>query len=190
MSPSLLNGTNGAKRIVVIGSSCAGKTTLARGLGELLDARHVELDAIHWLPEWKERSTDEFRTLIEKAVAEDRWVVDGNYWIARDVIWARATTVVWLNYSFGLVFWRALRRTVTRAITREELFSGNRESFFHSFFTRESILWWVLTTYRRRRRQCRELLNENGYPQLEVIELRRPREAAELLAAIGVSAET
>ena len=169
-------------RIIVIGTSCSGKTQLARRLAETLDMPHVELDQLFWLPNWEQRSTEEFRALVKEAVAADHWVVDGNFSSVRDITWPRATHAVWLNYSFPVVFYRALYRTVSRAITKEELFSGNRESFRQSFLSRDSILWWVLTTYRKNRRRYRKYCDEHTYPDLTWIELRHPREAEILLA--------
>ena len=132
------------QRIIVIGTSCSGKTQLARRLAAKLDMPHVELDQIYWLPEWEQRSKEEFRVLVKEAVTAERWVVDGNFSSVRDITWSRSTHAIWLNYSFPVVFYRALYRTVSRAITKEELFSGNRESFRQSFLCRDYILWWGL----------------------------------------------
>jgi adenylate kinase family enzyme len=173
------------KRVAVIGTSCAGKTSLARRLAEVLGARHVELDAIHWGPGWTELEASRFRELVRAAVAEDLWVVDGNYSSVRDLVWSRATAVVWLDYPFCIVFGRALSRTVRRVITREELFSGNRESFRNSFLSRGSILWWVVTTFRWRRREYRELLAQDAKAHLHPIVLKRPREADALLRTLA-----
>ena len=117
------------QRVVVIGTSCSGKTTFARQLSDLLGVPHVELDALHWNRHWEPRARVEFLRIVEKAVARDRWVTDGNYGTTRQIVWSRATAVLWLNYSFVLVFYRALSRTLQRAATREELYSGNTESF-------------------------------------------------------------
>ena len=73
------------ERVVIIGSSCSGKTTMARRLADILQTPHIEQDAIHWLPDWQEREDDEFRELVGTAVAADRWVVDGNYNMVRDL---------------------------------------------------------------------------------------------------------
>ncbi len=172
------------RRIVVVGSSCSGKTTLANSLSEKLGYPHIELDAIHWLPDWVQRPVEEFRKLTSVAIAEESWVVDGNYSSARDLVWPRATTLVWLNYPFRIVFLRALRRTISRAITRKELYSGNRETFAQAFFSRESILWWVITTFRRRRREYRAIFQRGDFPHLGVIELKRPADADRLLRSL------
>ena len=96
------------QRVVVVGTSCSVKTTLANSLSEKLSSPHIELDAIHWLPDWVPRPSEEFRKLTNVAIAKESWVVDGNYSNSvRDLVWPRATALVWLNYPFRVVFWRA-----------------------------------------------------------------------------------
>jgi len=165
------------RRVLVIGSSCAGKTTFARRIAGVLDVPHVELDALHWGPNWTERPTDELEEAVRARTSGGAWVVDGNYSKMRDVLWPEATDAVWLNYPFPLVFGRSLRRTLTRAFTGEELFDGCRESFRTSFFSRDSILWWVITSFQRRRREYEELFRAGRFPELRLTELRRPGDA-------------
>ena len=169
------------RRVVVVGSSCSGKTSLARRIADQLGATHIELDAIHWLPNWKERPTEEFREHTRAAVGTDKWVVDGNYSKVRDIVWPKATTVIWLNYPFPLVFYRVLRRTIARSVRGQILFSGNKETLKKAFLSRDSILWWVITTFRRRNRQYRTIFANNEFPHLDVIEFQKPRQADEFL---------
>ena len=173
------------ERVVVVGTSCSGKTTLARHLSSVLGSPHTELDAIHWKPEWQERPVDEVRRMASEAAAGERWVMDGNYGSVRDIVWGRATTVVWLNYPFRVVLWRALSRTTRRVFTQEELFSGNREGFRQSFLSRDSIILWAITSHRRVRQDYRRILDGGDFPHLRVIELRGPTEAEALVAALG-----
>lgn len=160
-----------------MGTSCAGKTTLARRLAADLGGPLVEADQLHWMRHWTPKPTEQLRTEIAAATAGDRWVFDGNYPTVRDIVWPRATTIVWLDYPFPIIFWRALRRTARRAWTREELFGGCRETFTQSFLSRDSILWWVITTFGRYRREYRSLLGSGRWRQAQVIILRRPRNA-------------
>ena len=177
------------QRVVVIGTSCSGKTTLARQLSDLLAVPHIELDALHWKRHWEARPRVEFLRIVEKAVARDRWVTDGNYGTARDIVWSRATAVLWLNYSFVRVFYRALSRTLQRAATREELYSGNTESFTKAFLSRDSILLWVLTSFRRRRREYSALLKSDHFASITFWEFRRPRDAAFFLSTLKAAAQ-
>ena len=168
-------------RVVVVGTSCSGKTAYARQLSRLLKVPHVELDAIHWLPGWEPRPREAFRALVGNAAAGPVWVMDGNYGTVRNLLWPRATAAIWLNYSFSTIMARALRRTVKRAFTGEKLYAGNRETISIAFFSRHSILWWVATSYRRRIREYRELFDGASYPHLARIEFKSPRQAARSL---------
>ena len=118
------------------------------------------------------------------AVAADQWVADGNYSMVRDIVWARATSVIWLNYSFPLVFWRALHRTITRSVGGEILHSGNKESLRMAFLSRESIIWWVITTYHRRRREYPVLFQNQQFRHLDIIEFRKQRETDAFLSSL------
>ncbi len=169
------------ERIVVVGSSCAGKTTFARALAAQLGYPYVELDHLYWSPGWTPKGGQEFRALVASAAAADQWVADGNYTLVRDLLWPRATTIIWLNYGFGTVLWRALRRTFRRAFSREELWHGNRESFRRSLLSRDSILLWVITSFHRKQRQIGELRSGVKFPHLSWIEFRRPGDAARAL---------
>lgn len=172
------------KRVVIVGTSCSGKTTLAKNLAQALGAKHIELDSIYWLPGWVGRPNEEFKNLVEKEVAADQWVLDGNYSKTRDIVWKRATTIIWLNYSFPLVAYQAIRRTTQRIFTREVLFSQNRETFKQAFMSRDSILLWVFTTFHRLRREYPPLLQEIPSGETKVIVFQNPKKANEFLKRI------
>jgi adenylate kinase family enzyme len=177
----------GNKRIVVVGSTGSGKTTLARRLARQLDLTHVELDALHWDPNWTPTSASVFRERTAAALGGASWVADGNYSKVRDIVWARADTVIWLDYSLPIILWRLARRTCWRVITRVELWNGNRERFREQFFSRESIFLWALTTYRRRRREYPALFERPEHAHLTIVHLRSPRSACRLLEAVNRS---
>src|SRR5947209_9511030 len=125
------------RRIVVVGSTGAGKTTLAEALSACLKVPHVELDALHWEAGWAAASTPAFRTRVSEALTGDAWIVDGNYQSVRDLVWPRAQSMVWLDYSLPVIMWRLTRRTAHRLRTGHELWNGNREQL-GAVFSRES----------------------------------------------------
>ena len=184
MSTDVDAATPDLSRVVVVGTSCSGKTTFARDLAMRLAVEHIELDALSWLPGWIERDRDEFLELLAGKVAAETWVTDGNYSRARDLLWSRATTVIWLDYSFPVVLWRAVRRTAYRSATGQEICNGNRETWQKALLSRDSILLWVVTTYHRRRRDYNALIAGDAYPNAAKICLNRPAEAARFLAAV------
>ena len=165
------------KRVTVVGTSGSGKTTLAQRLSEKLAIPHVELDAIYWQPNWTSLPVDQFRQRVDTALSDDTWVTDGNYSMVRDIVWARADMVIWLDYPLWVMLWRVFWRGLRRSVTGEELWEfGNRESMFRHLFTRDSLLLWVLTTYRRRRKEYPMLLTQPEYSHLRLVRLRSPEE--------------
>jgi hypothetical protein len=111
-------------------------------------------------------------------------VLDGNYSVVRDLVWARATTLIWLNYPFGVVAWRALSRTMRRVFGRQVMWSGNRETFRQSFLSKDSILWWVLKTYRKHKQEYPRLFKKPEYRHLEIMVFASPAEAERFLQSV------
>lgn len=172
------------RRAAVVGTSGSGKTELARRLAQRLGVACVELDALHWGPNWSFPTIEGFRERVGKALAGDAWVADGNYSAVRDIVWRRAELVVWLDYPLSLIVGRLLVRTVRRILTREELWNGNRETLRGAVFSRDSLLWWVGRQHRRRRRDYPLLFQQPEHAHLQVVRLRSPREGEEWMERV------
>ncbi len=179
------NPTAPGQRLCVIGPTGSGKTTLAHALAARLDLPHVELDALHWGPGWTMTPADAFRRRVADALAGEQWVTDGNYSKARDVIWGRADTLVWLDYPLPVVLGRLTRRTLRRVMTREVLWNGNRETWRGAFFSRDSLFLFLLRTYPRQRRDYPALVAQPQFAHLALVRLGSPREAARWLDALA-----
>jgi len=168
------------QRITIIGTSCSGKTTLANRLSQKLNIPHLELDQLHWRENWT--INPNFMTEVESATSQPEWVIDGNYTKVRQLIWNNADTLIWLNYSFPLVFFRALKRSYRRVTTKKKLFGGNVETWQITLFSSDSILWWVIKTYRRRKREYSIIMQSEDYPHINKIELKSPKELERFLS--------
>lgn len=166
------------QRIVVVGSSGAGKSTLAKTLARTLGLRHTELDALYWEPGWVGADSDVFLKRVDAVTSGERWTMDGNFTQARGLVWGRADTVIWLDYARPLILARLLKRTIRRAALREPLWNGNRESFYKSFATRDSIVLYSWTHYARKRRQISALLRHPDAAHLRKLVFYSPSETA------------
>ena len=145
------------KRVLVIGSGGAGKSTFARQLGELLHIEVVHLDVEHWLPGWTEPSKDEWRLKVEKLLSGDEWIMDGNYSGTMEPRLAACDTVVFIDLPRALCVWRALKRVVTyRDGGRPDMAEGCVERFDLKF------LKWIWDYPKRTRPKVLRLLEENS----------------------------
>jgi adenylate kinase family enzyme len=168
------------QRINVVGTSCAGKTTLARAIADRLDLPHTELDALFWGRDWTPVPVAEFRERVVRALAGQAWIADGGYEVARDIIWGRADTVIWLDYSLRVVMSRYARRTTHRLHTGEEFWpgTGNRESL-RNVLRRDGLLWWILRTHRGKRQRMQARMSRRT--DLRWIRLTSPDETSRWL---------
>ena len=61
-----------------MGSTGAGKSTLARAIAQRLSVPYVELDGFMHQAGWHPRPDSEFLDEVEKATSTPGWVIDGN----------------------------------------------------------------------------------------------------------------
>lgn len=174
-----------ALRIVVVGSTGSGKTTLAAQLAEAFEIPHIELDALYWGPNWTEPPPEEFRQRVQAALNGPCWVTDGNYSTARDIIWQKATILVWLDYSLPLIWSRLFRRAFQRVYHQEELWNGNKESWRGQFFSRDSLFLYAYTSRQKHHKLYPAILSQPDYAHLKVHRFRAPRETETWLQYVG-----
>lgn len=173
-------------RIVVVGTSGSGKSTLARQLADLTHSKYIEMDNLHWLPNWVERETDELRQLVQAEIACEEWVLDGNYSSCRDIVWPQAQTLIWLDYPLRLIMGRLLWRTLRRTLTQEKLWTAeNRERLWPQFFSRDSLFLWALQSHQRRHQTYLAALMEPAHQHLNVLRFYHPRETQQWLDGLA-----
>src|SRR5438093_983328 len=177
------------RRVNVVGTSSSGKSTLAIALAERLSVPYIELDALHWEPNWAEAPNEVMRERVRSAIGGETWVVDGNYSAVRDLVWARADTVVWVDLPRPVVMRRVIARTVRRAFRRQELWNGNREpwSNFLTLDPERSIIMWAWTQHAKYRLRYEAAMADPAWAHLRFVRLRSPAEIRAFLAGLAVS---
>ena len=165
------------RRVVVLGVTGSGKTTAGARIARAIGARHVELDALYWGPNWTAGEPEAFREQVRAAIEGcERWVTDGGYaTIVMDITWVHADAIVWLDYPLWLTMWRLFRRTTGRIARGVELWAGNRESIRSQFLSRDSLFSWAWTTHKKYRVSYPEHFARPELAGVRVLRFRQPR---------------
>ena len=175
------------QRIVVVGTTSSGKSTLAEKLAAKLNSNFIDLDALHWEPNWQEAPDEVFRERVREAIQAPAWVVAGNYHVVRDLIWPRAEVILWLDYSLPRIFWQLTRRTFSRWWKRELLWGTNYENLSSHFklWSQESLYHWLFKTYWRRKREIPILLAQPEHQHLKLLHFKTPKETNTWFASLA-----
>lgn len=175
------------RRISVVGNSGSGKTTLAAAIAGVLQVPHLELDAVFHQPGWQPLETELFHARVAEFVAGDAWVVDGNYSAVRDLVWARADTVVWIDVSRFTVMRQLIPRSLRRLITREQLWNGNSESWRDVFCLdpERSPLIWAWRSHEEYVQRYAQAQQDPAFQHLRFIRVSGRGAGASLIAKLA-----
>lgn len=151
-----------AYRIMIIGSSCAGKTTLGRELAKRLNVPQIDLDDIAWLPNWQVSTEKDLCHNVQRAIqGRDDWIITGGYRQTWDITMPPATHVIFPDPPYYILLWRLLSRTARRVVTKEKCCGDNVERL-SNFFSKDSLFLWQLKGFRKKRQRY-EALKANPY---------------------------
>jgi adenylate kinase family enzyme len=170
-------------RIHIVGTPGAGKTTLARHLATQLSAHFVELDALFWGAHWLPAEPAVFRRRVSAAVRDAHWVACGNHSSVRDLVWARADTVLWLDYSTSLGGARLIGRAVGQIKQNLRALLQHQPA---PLFSHDSLLLFAFRARQERKANFETLLAQRDYAHLRVLRFRKPAETAAWLATAGL----
>jgi predicted kinase len=180
------NTLNGCQRILILGRTGSGKTTLARELAASIGVPHVELDALYFGPDFSTVPLSVLRERTSAAVAGDRWVTDGNKSAVRDLVWPRADTVIWLDYPWVVSFWRLGKRALwrTSVLTAQAAERGGKAGLPRQFLSAAKGVLTALRSHMGQRREYRRMFTEQENLHLVVLRLRSPHATRRWLARV------
>jgi hypothetical protein len=179
----------GCRRIVIVGRTGSGKTTLARELAGALQVPHVELDSLYFGPEFSTVPLELLRERTAAAIAGDQWVTDGNKRAVRDLVWPRADTIVWLDYSLGVSLWRLGKRARRRTgqLRAEAARTGRRSALPRQLLAAARGVLTALRSHAGQRREYERLFGEPANRHLAVARLRSPKATRDWLARVSAT---
>jgi adenylate kinase family enzyme len=125
------------KRILIIGSGGAGKSTLARKLGEKTGIEVIHLDQLYWKSGWVKMPADEWAGLVGELLKGESWIMDGNFGGTFEMRAAAADTIIFLEISRFICLYRVLKRWMKyRGTNRPDMTPGCNEKVDWEF-----IMW-------------------------------------------------
>lgn len=180
------NTLRGCQRILILGRTGSGKTTLARELAAAIGVPHVELDALYFGADFSTAPLPVLRDRTRAAVAGDRWVTDGNKSAVRDLVWPRADTVVWLDYPLVVSLWRLGKRALwrTSVIRAQAAEMDGKAGLPRQFLSGAQGVLTALRSHKGQRREYPRMFAEQENQHLAVVRLRSPRATRHWLAHV------
>jgi adenylate kinase family enzyme len=151
-----LGWNNMRRKIIVTGTSCTGKTTLGSKLAKQFSITQIDLDDVHFLPNWVEKEDSQFIKEVNATVdGLDEWIVTGSYQtVLKDTLWEKASLIVWLDYPLNLILRRCFIRTFRRIFYKEMCCGENYETLSRMLF-KENLFVWIFKTYWKRKRRLK-----------------------------------
>ena len=145
------------KRVLVIGSGGAGKSTFAKRLHEILEIEVIHLDTLYWNPGWVETPKDEWEKIVRELTQRDSWIIDGNYSGTLDIRIAACDTVIFLDVARTVCLWRVFKRVLFfRNGRRTDMAEGCDERFNLEFMK------WIWDYPKRTRPKVLKLLKDSS----------------------------
>lgn len=163
------------KRILIIGSGGAGKSTLARRLGEITQIPVIHLDRLYWKPGWVKTGKDEWSEIVRREIEKETWIIDGNFGGTLEMRAEAADTIIFLDIPRLRCIYRIFKRWVMyRNKHRPDMTPGCNEKVDLEFFM------WVWS-YPRRSKPEKELILNRYTGIKRVVRLRTDRDIEDLL---------
>ena len=163
------------KKILVIGSGGAGKSTFARRLGEKTGIEVIHLDKLYWKPNWTETPKDEWRKIVGKIIKKDEWIMDGNFGGTMEMRIDACDIVIFLDFPRTVCVYRALKRWIAYYKTnRPDMTEGCNEKFDLKF------LGWIWNFEKNAKPRIENLL-EKFQNEKTIIRLPSKREVENFL---------
>jgi adenylate kinase family enzyme len=162
------------KRVVVIGSGGAGKSTFSQKLGDATGLEVIHLDSLYWKPNWQKTPKDEWERTVAELCGRESWIMDGNFGGTRELRIIASDTVIFLDIPRYVCLYRVIKRAIRyRGRTRPDMATGCNEKFDLEFLS-----WIWNYPNRGGKRVCEEM---EKFPEKRFVVLRSSRGAEDFL---------
>ncbi|CAN5602655.1 DNA topology modulation protein [soil metagenome] len=165
------------KKIVVIGSGGAGKSTFSKQLGVALDIDVIHLDSLYWQPGWVKMPKGEWNETVRRLTEGESWIMDGNFGGTREMRMRASDTVIFLDIPRRVCLYRVLKRVVVyNGRTRHDMAEGCNERLDLEFIA------WVWNYPNRGRRNFFKEIEQ--FRDKNIVILRSVREISRFIQTV------
>ena len=165
------------RRILIVGSGGAGKSTLARLLGERLSLPVTHLDKEFWNHGWVETPKDEWRKKQQELLSKPEWILDGNFGSSLELRLERADTVIFLDFNRFVCLCSIFKRRLANAgKTRPDMAEGCPEKIDFA------ALRWI---WQFRSKSRPVILEKVSKCKVELIAIKSRKKLKEFVNEIG-----
>lgn len=166
------------KKIIIIGPGGAGKSTLAKQLGEILNIEVLHLDKLYWRSGWVEPSADEWKKKVEELLKADSWVMDGNFGGTIEIRLEACDTAIFMDFPPTVCLYRVLKRRLKyRNTNRPDMTEGCNEKIDLEF------LDWIWN-YRKIKKPKVEKILKRFENEKNIVRLTSPKEVENFLNSL------
>jgi adenylate kinase family enzyme len=167
------------KRVSILGCGGAGKSTLARKIGELINIPVIHLDTVFWKAGWIMTPKDEQAPIMEGLVKRESWVIDGNYTGTVDMRFSRSDTIIYMDFPRRLCFWRVFKRIfMYRKKRRPDITEGCPEKIDLEF------LQWIWNYNKSIKPRIMDMI-EQYKNNADIIILRNPEDVTSFIKSLS-----
>ena len=166
------------KKVLIIGSGGAGKSTFARRLSQIIGIEVIHLDKFYWQPNWVRVAEEDWAKTLESLMAKDAWLMDGNYSRTMEMRFQACDTIIFLDIPRTVCLYRVLkRRLIYRRTNRPDVAQGCNEKIDTEFL---SWIW----NYPKRNKPFIEAKLQQFANEKTIIRLESKREVERFLAKL------
>lgn len=160
------------KKIMILGSAGAGKSTLARRIGAIIGIDVYHLDRLFWQKNWIPITQEELYEKVESIVDKDSWIIDGNYSKSMDIRFNNADMIILLDMPLWLCLWRVIIRRIKYS---------NKQRPDMGKECKEKIDWefikWIINYHKNKKQKLyRKLYQLSDKKEIYIIKNKKDKE--------------
>ena len=156
-------------KIVVLGNSGSGKSSLTASLAKKLNISYLHLDKIVYKQSWNQPCYEDLEKEVNNLIDEKNWIMDGNFLYNCQERFTKCDTIYFLDINRFVCLFSVLKRNKKyKGKTRE-----SRSDLCDEQITRSYLKWVFFDFYKTSRKIIIKMIKDNPDKKVVVFKNRR-----------------